>query len=100
MEESSLTNQQEINGMPVPWFYDMHISACTDSCIIGRCEIAVCEQTNEAQSEWEPRVVAATRRSSVSDFSTTDSTSHETLASLQRSLYMLEYKHGWTYEGN
>lgn len=47
--------QQEVNGSPVACFYDMHISAHTDRCIliIGACDIAICGQTNEAESERE-----------------------------------------------
>lgn len=71
--------------MPVPCSYVMHISARADRCIliIGQCELAVWEQTNEAESEWEFKVVTV-RRNSVSDFSTMDSTSQSSTDSTDR----------------
>lgn len=79
---------QEINGTPVRLFYDTHISGCTDRCIliIGQGEIAVWEQTNEAgesRSSWRKL-----EQQCVSDFSTTDSTSHVAHTPLLYAFYM------------
>lgn len=81
--------EEEINGIPVPWFYDMHISACTDRCIliIGQCEIAVWEQTNEAESEWGLRAVAV-RSNSLRQISAPWTAHHN---AVQFILQLLEY---------
>lgn len=83
-ERELLQRQQEVNGSPVACFYDMHISAHTDRCIliIGACDIAICGQTNEAESEGGgvEGGSSSKKQQSESDFSTMDSTSHLTLA--------------------